>query len=86
MVFLLNGEFLRMESREFENKEGKKTTYYTVAIVQGTDCQQFGASAEVAEHLKDAEKLQEFTFEFREGLKSGPSGPWINRYITGIID
>ena len=81
MIYYLKGEFLRVQSKYSEKTQ---KTYYSAAVIQGTESITLAVSPEVAMELEGMERLTPLTFRFTEHLSSGPSGPWINRYCNGL--
>lgn len=83
MKYYCRANYIRSESRY--NKE-KDKYYYNAAILQGTETERISLSPEVYDMLRDAQLMQEFTFQFTERSFSGANGSWTSKYCVGLGD
>lgn len=81
MTFYIDGKYVAKGSRVANN--GK--TYYSIAILQGTEPISLGCSQEVYNILDsgDVQELDEFRFRFTENLMNGKNGAFISRFCVG---
>lgn len=80
MIFYANGEYVSKGERTAQN--GK--TYYSIAILQGTEPVSLGCSKEVFEKLDNYDRLDNVTLRFTENVMNGKNGAFISRYCVGI--
>lgn len=83
MTFYLKGQFISKGSRT-SDKNGK--TYYSLAVLQGTESVQLGCSPQVFEQLDGYNQLDEIIVRFSENVMSGRSGAFISRYVVALGD
>lgn len=81
MTYSVKAQYLNRGSRVSQSN-GK--TYYTIAIMQGTEPAQLGCSLEVYNLLEGAEPMEEMNFLFTEAVRSGVTGSFVSRYCTGV--
>lgn len=82
MIFYTKGNFCSKGERVGRN--GK--TYYSVAILQGTEPVSLGCSPDVYKALADTQSMEEITLRFTENIMNGKNGTFISRYCVGLGD
>lgn len=82
MIFYTRGNYCSKGERV--GKNGK--TYYSVAILQGTEPISLGCSADVYTALAEVESMEEITLRFTENVMNGKNGSFISRYCVGLGD
>lgn len=80
MIFYCKGEYVSKSERTAQN--GK--TYYSIAILQGTEPVSLGCSKDVFENLDNYDRLDNVTLRFTENVMNGKNGAFISRYCVGI--
>lgn len=81
MTFYIKGRYVARGSRI--NQKNNKT-YYSVALIQGTEPVQLGCSPDVFNQLETYEENDEVIFRFTENVANGRNGAFISRYCVAI--
>lgn len=79
MTFYIKGRYVARGSRVKNDR-----TYYSVAIIQGTEPVQLGCSLNVFNQLEGYEENDEVIFRFTEHIANGRNGAFVSRYCVAI--
>lgn len=80
MTFFMSGKYVARGSRVAQN--GK--TYYSVALLQGTEPVQLGCSESVYKELDSYSEMDNIICRFTENISNGRNGAFISRYCVAL--